>query len=243
MINIFYSPLEQFEESPWLVSSFVIPMLFFFFLDSDDYENYSSPIVPDVSEFIGTNLEKNEFLFRQQIITENSASEGSINDFLYYIFFFFVALNVLGLLPGVGTINAQIQFVLPLAISSFILVIISGFYRFGLSYFSFFFPAGVPLLLAPLLIPIEFISYFARPISLGVRMFANMLAGHALLVILFALLGMAMSSFNIFKFVVILFPFVVVLCVCLLEFAVSILQSYVFVTLLGNYFRELTQSH
>src|SRR3546814_13392659 len=86
--------------------------------------------------------------------------------------------NLLGMVPYSFTLTSHIVVTFALAIIIFIGVTILGFVKHGLHFLTFFVPPGTPLLLMPLLIPIEIISYLSRPISLSVRLFANMLAGH-----------------------------------------------------------------
>lgn len=101
--------------------------------------------------------------------------------FIFTLFMFILAANTLGLLPGSFTVTSHLSVTLALAVLVFTIVTVVGFARNGLGYLKMFAPEGVPALLMPLIVVIEVISYFMRPISLSVRLFANMIAGHILL--------------------------------------------------------------
>jgi F-type H+-transporting ATPase subunit a len=101
--------------------------------------------------------------------------------FIFTLFMFILACNMLGLVPGSFTVTSHISITLALAVTVFLMVTVIGFVRNGPGYLRMFVPEGVPLLLLPLIVVIEVISYFMRPVSLSVRLFANMLAGHILL--------------------------------------------------------------
>ncbi|MFM9942312.1 MAG: F0F1 ATP synthase subunit A [Hyphomicrobiaceae bacterium] len=101
--------------------------------------------------------------------------------FIFTLFTFILAANTLGLLPGSFTVTSHLSVTLALALLVFTIVTVVGFARNGLGYLKMFAPEGVPILLMPLIVVIEVISYFMRPISLSVRLFANMIAGHILL--------------------------------------------------------------
>ncbi len=101
--------------------------------------------------------------------------------FIFTLFIFIFAANVLGLLPGSFTVTSHLSVTLALALLVFTVVTVIGFARHGFGYLKMFAPEGVPFLLMPLIVVIEVISYFMRPISLSVRLFANMIAGHILL--------------------------------------------------------------
>src|SRR6266702_2423026 len=121
-------------------------------------------------------------------------------------------------------------------------VTILGLYIHKLHFFSYFVPSGTPLALVPLLVLIETVSYLARALSLGIRLFANMVAGHSLLKILSTFLyQMFNSSFIIAIFTLI--PFAFFLALCGLEVAVSIIQAYVFVLLVISYIKDAIYLH
>ena len=100
--------------------------------------------------------------------------------FIFTLFFFVLMGNLLGLLPFSFTYTSHIAVTAALAVMVIIIVTIVALRIHGLHFFSYFFPEGAPKLLAPLIIPIEVISYLSRPVSLSIRLFANMVAGHVM---------------------------------------------------------------
>jgi len=117
-----------------------------------------------------------------------------------------------------------------------------GFYLHRLAFLSFFVPKGVPSLLKPLLVLIELMSYLIRSFSLSLRLFANMMAGHALLQILASFVQVFLLSFSFLSFLA-LIPFFLVLFVFFLELGIAFLQAYVFVILLSIYFNDSLNLH
>src|SRR6266568_4080216 len=121
-------------------------------------------------------------------------------------------------------------------------VTILGLSIHKIHFFSFFIPSGTPLALVPLLVLIELISYLARAFSLGIRLFANMVAGHTLLKILSTFL-FKMFSGGLIIFVLTLLPFTLFLAITGLELAVSFIQAYVFVLLVCSYIKDAIELH
>jgi F-type H+-transporting ATPase subunit a len=107
---------------------------------------------------------------------------------------------------------------------------------------SFFVPSGTPLALVPILVLIETISYFARSVSLGVRLFSNIVAGHTLLKILSTFLGQLFTS-GIIVSIFTLIPFAIFVALIGLEIAVSLIQSYVLVVLVSSYIKDALELH
>lgn len=171
---------------------------------------------------------------------------GSSNEryipFIYSLFFYIIISNLVGNVPYNYTITTSLIVSLGLSFTIFIGVTILGLYKHQLKFFSFFIPAGTPLGLVPLLVLIEFISYIARAFSLGVRLFANLVAGHTLLKILSGLLTKLFTS-SIIIFFVTLIPFGIFVALCGLELAVSIIQAYVFSILVSSYLKDAIDLH
>jgi F-type H+-transporting ATPase subunit a len=130
-----------------------------------------------------------------------------------------------------------------LSLTIFIGVTILGLVTKKIDFFSHFVPTGCPLALAPLLSLIELVSYCARAMSLGVRLFANMVAGHALLKILSTFLIKFFQSENILISIIAVIPFSIFCALGVLELAVSFIQSYVFIVLVSSYIREALETH
>ncbi len=155
--------------------------------------------------------------------------------FVFCIFSFILFGNLLGMTPYGFTFTSHIIVTFALAAAVFLVVTAIGFYRHGLHFLSLFCPPGVPLLLAPLIIPIEIFSYLARPISLSVRLFANMLAGHIVLKVIAAFITM-MGTFG-----VLLLPFSISFVG--FEIFVAFLQAYIFSVLTCVYLHDAVHLH
>ena len=129
-----------------------------------------------------------------------------------------------------------------LSVCIFLGVTILGLKEHRIHFFSFFVPSGTPLVLVPLLVPIELISYVSRAFSLGIRLFANMTAGHVLMKILSGFLW-PMFTGGIVIALVTLIPFAIFLGIVGLELAVSFIQAYVFTILTASYLKDAIDLH
>lgn len=143
--------------------------------------------------------------------------------------------NLLGMTPYSFTFTSHIIVTFAMAAVVFIGVTILGFAKHGMHFFSFFVPPGTPLPLYPLLIPIEVISYLSRPISLSVRLFANMLAGHTLLKVIAGFIGLLGAAGVV--------PLVFVVALTGLEILIAFLQAYVFAILTCLYINDALHLH
>ena len=162
--------------------------------------------------------------------------------FIYSIFFFILIANLTGNVPYSFTITTSIIVSLSLSFTILIGVTILGLSIHKIKFFSYFVPSGTPLALVPLLVLIELVSYLARAFSLGIRLFANVVAGHTLLKILSTFLYQMFSS-SLILFLFTLLPFTFFLALCGLEIAVSIIQAYVFVLLTCSYIKDAIELH
>ena len=171
---------------------------------------------------------------------------GSLNEvylpFIYSLFFFILIANLTGNVPYSYTITTSIIVTLSLSFTILIAVTILGLKIHNLKFFSYFIPSGTPLALVPLLVLIELLSYSARAFSLGIRLFANLCAGHTLLKILSTFLYQMFSS-SLIVAVLTLIPFTLFIALIGLELAVSFIQSYVFVILTCSYIRDAIELH
>ncbi|MDG2320291.1 MAG: F0F1 ATP synthase subunit A [Rhodospirillaceae bacterium] len=179
------------------------------------------------------------FEFVAGMVKENVGKEGmKYFPFILTLFCFILFGNVLGLLPlghSSFTFTSHIIVNATLAIFIFVAVTIIGFARHGLHYLRLFCPEGTPLPVAIVLVPIEIMSYFIRPVSLSLRLFANMLAGHVLLKVLAGFI----ISLGFFGIV----PFIAVSAVTLLEIMVALIQAYVFALLSTIYLNDAVHLH
>ncbi|MFQ5449212.1 MAG: F0F1 ATP synthase subunit A [Nitrospinaceae bacterium] len=152
------------------------------------------------------------------------------------LFLFILACNLMGMIPGSYTITSQLVVTGAFAIAIFIMTLIIGFLKHGMHFFTILVPPGVPKVMIPFMIPIEMISLLARPLSLSVRLFANMTAGHTVLAVLF---GLAMSA----SLWVGWMPFGFTVVINGLEIAIAFIQAYIFTTLTCVYIGDVINLH
>ena len=150
--------------------------------------------------------------------------------FVLTLFLFILFANVLGLIPYSFTVTSHIIVTLALALTVFVGATIIGFWRNGFKYLKLFVPSGVPVLLLPLVVLIEIVSYFIRPMSLSIRLFANMMAGHMMLKVMAGFVVML----GYFGFV----PLLAMVGLTGLELLVAALQAYVFALLTCMYLND-----
>jgi len=174
------------------------------------------------------------------MVRENVGDEGKkYFPFFFTLFMFVLFGNLVGLIPGAFTFTSHIIVTFTLALIIFLTITLIGFARHGTHFLSLFFPSGAPLATAPILIPIEVISYMSRPISLSVRLFANMTVGHIILKI-FAGFVISLGAFFVIPGVV---PFSVLVGIMALEFFVAALQAYIFTILACIYLHDAIHLH
>jgi F-type H+-transporting ATPase subunit a len=158
------------------------------------------------------------------------------------LFFTILVYNLLGMIPGFFCVTAQLGVALTLSCSIFFCVVFFIFYNCGALYFiKLFIPSGVPAVLLPLLFVLELISFISRVLSLAIRLFANMVAGHSLLHILsgaFTNILNTLKKFDTFLILLTIIPFIVILLVFFLELGIAFLQAYVFVMLSCIYLKD-----
>lgn len=188
-----------------------------------------------------------EFMYELviQIILDTAGTAGEkYFPFLFTLFSYIFLSNLVGLIPYSFTSTSHIIVTFALALSIFIAVNIICINNYGIKFFTIFLPGGTSLGLALLLVPIEFISYFFKPISLSVRLFANIMAGHTLLKVI-AGFAWAMMTANYFYLIFAHFiPLITLILLIFLELAVALIQTYVFVILTCIYLNDaITLSH
>ncbi|MGI9387238.1 MAG: F0F1 ATP synthase subunit A [Methyloligellaceae bacterium] len=156
--------------------------------------------------------------------------------FVFTLFMFVLFLNMLGMIPYSFTVTSHIIVTFALALAIFIGVTVIGFINHGIGFLKFFVPSGVPVLLLPLLVVIEVISYLTRPVSLSVRLFANMMAGHTMLKVFGAfVVGLGLIGGWA--------PLAFMVAFTGLEILVAFLQAYVFAILTCIYLNDAIHMH
>jgi ATP synthase subunit 6 len=183
-------------------------------------------IIESVSEFTAQ-------LISDIIITDNE----KYFPFISVLFNFILFSNLIGLIPYSFTATSHLIITFTLSLSVFIGVNIITFKKYKMKTFSLFLPANTSFFLALLLVPIEFISYIAKPVSLGVRLFINLMAGHSLLKVIIGFSWSMLLIENITSIGLII-PMIVVVILFGLELGVALIQTYVFIVLTCIYIQD-----
>ena len=183
------------------------------------------------------SIAESTYEFVANIVRENLGQEGMrYFPWVFSIFIFILTLNMLGMVPGSFTVTSHIIVTFALAAMVWLTVTFIGFARHGVGFLKLFVPHGVPFWLMPLIVPIELISYLIRPVSLSVRLFANMMAGHTMLKV-FA--GFAVTLPVFAKAAPVLFT----AAFTGLEFLVAFLQAFIFTVLTCIYLNDAVNMH
>ncbi len=181
--------------------------------------------------------------FIHGMCTEQIGPEGRrFFPFVFTLFFFVLMGNLLGLLPYVFTYTSHIAVTATLAVAVIVIVTVVALSIHGWHFFSYFFPAGAPIWLAPLIVPVEIISYLSRPVSLSIRLFANMVAGHVMLAV-FASFILMLSGLGAVGTVGAIAPLALNVVLIGFELLVAFLQAYVFAILTSIYLHDAVHLH
>jgi F-type H+-transporting ATPase subunit a len=245
-----HSPLSQFEVVPlipihiggldlsfsnsalWMLITVVVSTALLVLGSSN------ARLVPGRVQSVGELL----YEFIAGMVRDNVGSAGrQYFPFIFSLFIFILFGNLLGLLPAPGkfTFTSHIIVTFAMALVVFLGVTVIGLARHGLGFFKLFVPHGVPKPMLLLLVPIELLSYFIRPITLSVRLFANMVAGHTMLFI-FAGFIVSLGSFYVIPAIV---PIAFTTAFYFLEALVAVLQAYVFTILTCLYLHDAIHLH
>lgn len=183
------------------------------------------------------NISEMFYEFVGGMVHDNLGHEGRKYFPLVFSIFMIVLMgNLLGLIPYSFTFTSHIIVTGTLALGVFVLATLIGIFTHGLHFFSLFLPKGLPWILAPLIVVIEIISYLSRPISLSVRLFANMVAGHTMLKVFAGFSVMMGAVFGIL-------PMMVNIALIGLEVMIAFIQAYVFAVLTCIYLKEALELH
>ena len=189
-------------------------------------------LVPGTLQTLGEGV----FRFVDNMMTDIIGKEARpFLPLIFSVFLFVLMGNMLGMLPYAFTFTSHIIVTFGLAAFLFVLITITGFVRHGLHFFSLFLPHGTPWFVAPILVPIEVFSYFIRPITLSVRLFANMMAGHVLLKVVVGFVAM-MGLGGVF-------PLLMTVAFIGFEFFVAFLQAFIFTLLTCVYLKDAIHLH
>lgn len=172
------------------------------------------------------------------MVDENIGAKGrAYVPFIFSLFVFILFANIIGLFPFSFTVTSHLAVTFAFAAFIFLMCVLIGIARHGLHWFSFFLPPGTPWYLMWLIIPIEVISFLSRPITLSVRLFANMTAGHILLKVFAGFVISLGVAGGIWAAVGVL-PFVMNVALYALELLVAVVQAYVFALLTSVYLND-----
>jgi F-type H+-transporting ATPase subunit a len=176
--------------------------------------------------------------FVANTIRSTAGSEGmKFFPLIFSLFMFIMVSNVIGIIPYQFTIASHIIVTAAMALLVFFTVLVYGLYKNGLKFFKLFIPSGVPIYIVPLVVFIEVISFFLRPVSHSVRLFANMLAGHIALKV-FASFVTMLAAFGIIGWFGAVLPLGLTVALTALELLVAFLQAYVFAILTCIYLND-----
>ncbi|MBX9976689.1 MAG: F0F1 ATP synthase subunit A [Alphaproteobacteria bacterium] len=179
--------------------------------------------------------------FINNLVKNSLGSEGLVfAPYIFCLFLFIFAGNYIGLIPYSFTFTSHIIVTFSLAMIVFVVTTFIGFYKHGVHFLRLFFPKDLPLIVAPILIPIEIISYLSRPVSLSIRLFANMVAGHTMIKI-FAGFALVLGSTSFFPTA--LLPILANSAVLVFECLIAFLQAYVFTMLTCIYLNDTLNLH
>ena len=181
------------------------------------------------------------YSFVSKMISDTAGSKAKpYFSFIFSLFMFVLFCNMFGMIPYAFTVTSHIIITFVLAGFIFIGVTIIGFIKHGFGYLKLFVPSGVPFVLLPLIVVIEIISYLSRPISLSVRLFANMMAGHTLLKVIGGFVFvLGANSFIVGG----ILPLAFLIALTGLEIVIAFLQAYVFAILTCLYINDAIHLH
>jgi F-type H+-transporting ATPase subunit a len=196
-----------------------------------------SQMVPSYMQY----LQETAFSFVANLIKTSVGQEGMpFAPLIFALFMFIFGANYIGLFPFTFTVTSHIIVTFTLAMIVFLLTTFVGIYKHGFHFLRLFFPKDLPLLVAPILIPVEIISYLSRPVSLSIRLFANMVAGHTMIKI-FAGFAVILASSGFFPAAAI--PIIMNVAILLFECLIAFLQAYVFTMLTCIYLNDTLHLH
>jgi F-type H+-transporting ATPase subunit a len=176
--------------------------------------------------------------FVANMLRSSAGSEGmKFFPLVFSLFMFICVSNLIGIIPYTFTVASHLIVTVSLALLVFFIVLFYGLYKNGLKFFKLFVPSGVPIYILPLVIAIEIISFFLKPVSHSVRLFANMLAGHIALKVFASFIGM-LGALGVIGWFGAVLPLGLTIALTALELLVAFLQAYVFAILTCIYLND-----
>ena len=191
-------------------------------------------LVPNRVQLVSEML----YEFVAKMVSDSAGKAGmKFFPFVFSLFMFVLVANMLGMIPFFFTFTSHIIITFALAALVFGVVIVYGFWKNGLKFLKLFVPSGIPMYILPLVVLIEVVSFLSRPISLSVRLFANILAGHITLKV-FAGFIVTLGSLGFLGWLGALLPLTMTVAITALELLVAALQAYVFAVLTSMYIND-----
>ncbi|MCX7372750.1 MAG: F0F1 ATP synthase subunit A [Alphaproteobacteria bacterium] len=189
------------------------------------------------------SLAESAYEFIHRMVTDQVGEEGKrFFPFVFTLFMFVLVGNMLGLFPYAFTFTSHIAVTFGLAAIVFVLITVVAWSLHGKKFFGYFFPEGAPLWLAPIIVPVEIVSYLSRPVSLSIRLFANMVAGHVMLKVFATFVVMLAGLGSVGPFLSIM-PLTLNVALVGFEVLVAFLQAYVFAILTCIYLHDAVHLH
>lgn len=226
-IELFGYDLSLTNSSMFMLSATILVYVFFAVFMR------KMAIVPSRTQALGEMV----FSFISDMTQQNIGEKGKkFIPFIFSLFVFVLVCNLLGMVPYGYTVMSNVSVTFAMAMAIFCLMIFLGFFHHGLHFFSIFLPKGTPWWLAPLMILIELFAFLSRPVSLSLRLTANMVAGHVLLEVM---AGFIVSLAIYIK----IFPFALTIALIGFEFFVALLQAYIFSILTCVYLNDSLNMH
>lgn len=246
LVHMLFSELEQFKIRTYLAGYITVEMVILIFVGFFCYASYC--VFDKITENDGFLVIPNSWQALLEIVhnlivalvKDNVRDETASKFFpvVFTVFFLITLLNLIGLIPYSFTLTSHLIITFTLSLSLFLGINIIACRKYGIKIFSLFLPAGTSVLLALLLVPIELISYVFKPISLSIRLFANMMAGHTLLKVI-AGFSVTMSAAGGFLFFILHYvPLLILIPLFALELGVALIQAFVFTILVCIYIND-----
>nr|YP_009918635.1 Atp6 [Metschnikowia hamakuensis]YP_009918647.1 Atp6 [Metschnikowia hamakuensis]QMJ95650.1 Atp6 [Metschnikowia hamakuensis]QMJ95662.1 Atp6 [Metschnikowia hamakuensis] len=246
---MFFSPLDQFEIKPLLTMNNMMTL---------SMSNYIMYLIMVSLMMYGYNIMLNKTYLGwnrwgmvmlsmydtmlNMVKSQMGSRGGMYFPFMFTLFNFILIANVMSMIPYSFAMSAQMVAMMSLSLTLWLGLTIMGLVNHGLGFFSLFVPTGTPLALVPVLVLMETLSYSSKAMSLGLRLSANMLSGHLLMLMLGSLMTNLMSS-SFTGFVSGFMPLAGVMAMTMLEFAMAMMQAYVFCMLFSGYLKDAIYLH
>jgi ATP synthase subunit 6 len=251
MLKVMTSPLEQFLVLPLpfpffsltnqTITLFLVLIFFIVFYNSLLTSNGTSLLmVPTRAQLVFEHV----FILILNLVAENISHKRAplFFPFILFLFLFNLSLNLIGLIPYSFAVTSQCVTALFLSTSIFLGVNLIGIRKHGIKMFSLFLPSGTSVLLAFILVPVEFLSYVSKPFSMATRLFCNVMAGHILVKVLVGFSWSLMGCSGLIACLYVL-PLIALVLILILELGISIIQSFIFSLLVCIYINDVLNLH